>query len=40
MAFTHWPTLYGKQFDLMFDDELDHFDPDIIFNTAFDGCPI
>lgn len=30
-TFVQWPTLYGKQFDLMFDDELDHFDPDIIF---------
>src|SRR4051812_15236054 len=36
-TFTGWQKLYNRQFDRMFDEELEQFDPDIVF--TFGGAP-
>src|SRR5215471_9307932 len=37
LSFSAWPKLYGRQFDLMFDEEVQRFSPDIIF--TYGGAP-
>jgi hypothetical protein len=36
-TFTGWQELYNRQFDRMFDEELEQFDPDVMF--TFGGTP-